>query len=124
MSRRNVRIVIAEDEPDTLMTLGALLQAEDFDVRLTSGGAEVPALVRDFRPDAVLLDIGMPDRDGYKVAQDLRSTFGDGCPTLIALTAYAMPSDKARAETAGFHHHIAKPYDPAHLVDFLSALNR
>ena len=80
--------------------------------------------VNDFKPHAVLLDIGMPGKDGYQVAAELRSTYGGECPTLIALTAYAAPADKARAAASGFHHHIEKPYDPVRLLAVLAAFAR
>jgi two-component system CheB/CheR fusion protein len=118
----SIRVLIAEDERDTLMTLGILLRSEGFDVRLASGGAEVPAAVREFRPHAVLLDIGMPDRNGYEVAAELRASYAAGCPLLVAVTAYATAADRARAATSGFHHHIAKPYDPVELLELLGKL--
>jgi two-component system, chemotaxis family, CheB/CheR fusion protein len=115
-------VLVVEDERDTLMTLGILLRSEGYDVRLEGGGGKVPAAVREFRPHAVLLDIGMPDRDGYDVARELRSTLGDACPLLVAVTAYGTATDKARAHESGFDHHVTKPYDPAELFELLAGL--
>lgn len=117
-----IRVLIAEDERDTLMTLGILLRSEAFEVRMVDDGADVAALVAEFKPHAVLLDIGMPRRDGYQVASELRSQHGPACPTLIAITAYASAADKVRAHRSGFHHHLPKPYDPVRLLALLASV--
>lgn len=119
---RGIRVVIVEDERDTRMTLGILLRSEEFDVRMVDRPAEVAEVVREFRPHAVLLDIGLPQRDGYQLAGDLRSEHGSACPRLIAVTAYGSEADKARAAQSGFHHHVTKPYDPARLLELLATL--
>lgn len=124
MSSRPLRVVIADDERDTLVTLGILLRSEGVDVRLTSKGAEVETAVAEFHPDAVLLDIGMPDRSGLQVALDLTRQHGRKCPILIAVTAHS--NDAARRLTAqsGFRHHVAKPYDPDELLQLVASIER
>jgi DNA-binding response OmpR family regulator len=117
-----IRIVIVDDERDAVMTLGILLRSEGFDVRLVHAGADVPAAVAEVRPHAVLLDIGMPDRSGYEVANDLRATHGERCPVLIAVTGRVGASDRTQAETSGFKHYVTKPYDPTELLSLLSSL--
>ena len=117
-----IRVLIVEDERDTLMTLGILVRSEGYDVRLELGSAQVAAAVCDFRPHAVLLDIGMPGRDGYEVARELLATFGASCPVLIAVTAYGTAADKARAALSGFDHHVTKPYAPDELFRLLDGL--
>jgi CheY-like chemotaxis protein len=117
-----IRVLIVEDERDTLMTLGILLRSEGYEVHLEPGSAQVAAAVRDFRPHAVLLDIGMPGRDGYEVARELMATLGVSCPILIAVTAYGTAADKARAALSGFDHHVTKPYDPDQLFRLLETL--
>lgn len=119
-----MRVLIAEDERDTLMTLGILLRSEGFEVHLVAAAAEVGDQVEQFQPHAVLLDIGMPQRDGYEVAHELRSKYGDSCPTLIAVTAYTSAADKVRAHKSGFHHHVGKPYDPLRLLALLATLRK
>lgn len=121
---RGIRVLIVEDERDTLMTLGVLLRSEEFAVEMASSGTDAIGRVEEFRPHVVLLDIGMPGRNGYEVASHLRSTYGEGCPTLIALTAYTAPTDKARAHESGFHHHISKPYDPVRLLAAIAVVGR
>jgi CheY-like chemotaxis protein len=117
--RYAARVLAVEDERDTLMTLGILLRSEGYEVQLMHGGREVLAAVREFRPHVVLLDIGMPDRDGYDVARELKGALGELCPLLVAVTAYGSAADIARAMASGFDHHITKPYDPADLFAIL-----
>lgn len=119
---RGMRVLIADDERDTLMTLGILLRSEGFDVRMLHDGSQVSDEVRTFKPHAVVLDIGMPRRTGHEVARELRGVYGEACPVLIALTAHSSAEDKARAHSDGFRHHITKPYDPVHLLQLLVAV--
>lgn len=119
---RGMRILLAEDERDTLMTLGILLRSENFDVRMLDDGPQVLDEVGQFKPHAVILDIAMPGRSGYDIAKDIRAAYGEECPVLIAMTAYGGPADKARADSSGFHHHVTKPYDPVHLLELLAAV--
>jgi CheY-like chemotaxis protein len=121
---RGLRVLVADDERDTVQTLAILLRSEGFDVRETTRGADVPEAAREFKPDFVLLDIGMPDRTGYELARELRADYGDHCPFLIAVTGRARPADKARATLSGFHHYLRKPYNPAALIHLLSVLKR
>jgi CheY-like chemotaxis protein len=75
--------------------------------------------VHDFFPDVVLLDIGMPGINGYDIARILRKVFGNGKPTLIAVTAWNQSADKLMARAAGFDYHFGKPYDAASLLAIL-----
>ena len=117
-----IRVVIADDERDTVMTLGVLLRSEGFEVKLAQSGSEVPGVVAAIQPQAVLLDIGMPDRSGLEVAKELQRTYADRCPILIAVTARTSPEDRLQALAAGFKHYISKPYNAAELVRLLSGL--
>lgn len=117
-----VRVLVADDDTDTLITLAALLQAEGFEVKMVLNGGPVLPIVECYKPDAVLLDIGMPDRSGYSLAMDLRARYGDKCPTLIALTARASESDKLQSQRSGFDYHITKPYDPTEVVKLLASI--
>lgn len=117
-----MRVLIADDDRDTLMTLGILIRSEGIDVRLVGKGAEVDAAVRDFRPDVVLLDLGMPDRSGLQVALDLVRQHGTDCPVLIAITAHGDAVSRRLSAKSGFMHHIAKPYDPDSLRRLIASL--
>ena len=118
-----MRVLIADDQRDTLMTLSILLRSEGMDVRLVDKGAEVERAVDEFRPDVVLLDIGMPDRSGLQVALDLSSR-GLEAPALIALTGHDGEIARRLTARSGFLHHVAKPYDPDALVRLITSVGR
>jgi CheY-like chemotaxis protein len=82
-------------------------------------GLDVLNMVRDFSPDAVLLDIGMPHITGYEVARELRERYGSARPLLIAVTGRNQPADRNLTQLAGCDHHVAKPYDPNELLGLL-----
>jgi CheY-like chemotaxis protein len=117
-----LRVLIADDDRDAIATLTILLQLEGYEVRAVHGGQEALDAARTFKPNAILLDIGMPKITGYEAARRLRQRYGDDCPVLIALTGWKQASDKILANLAGFDHHVAKPYEPAELIRLLSKL--
>ena len=121
-SRAELRILVVDDERDAVLTLVALLRDEGYDARGAYRGKEVLDLIRDFAPHAVLLDIGMPDLNGYEVARQIRQRWGSVAPLLIAVTGWKQSSDKMLATMAGFDHHVAKPYDPQVLLELLAPL--
>ena len=114
------RVLIADDDRDGAMTLAALLQLEGYDVATVHGGQEALDTARTFKPDVVLLDIGMPKLTGYECARRLRQRYGDDCPVLIAVTGWKQASDKILANLAGFDHHVSKPYEPSELIRLLA----
>lgn len=118
------RVLVVDDEPDTVVTLGVLLRGEGFEVEMLTDSRLVPEVVARFRPEIVLLDIGMPERNGYEVADELKRTHGNACPTLVAVTAYGDRANRAWARLFGFEHHVTKPYNPVELIDLLHLLRR
>ena len=120
-ARRPLRVLIADDDRDNVLMLMEVLRDEGHDTKGVYDGDAVLDAVTHFKPDAVLLDIGMPQRTGYELARYLRKRFGAGI-TLIAVTGWSKPSDKILAALAGFDHHIAKPYEPRALVELLGNL--
>jgi CheY-like chemotaxis protein len=119
-----LRVLIADDDCDGARVLSTLLQLEGYEVRTVHGGQEALDAAREFRPDVVLLDIGMPKITGYEAARRLRQRYGERCPVLIAVTAWKQASDRILANLAGFDHHVAKPYDPADLIRLLAQVRR
>ena len=117
-----LRVLIADDDPDGIATLQTLLELEGFVVSAVNGGQEALDQARGFKPDVVLLDIGMPKITGYEAARRLRQRYGEDCPVLVAITGWKQASDKILASLAGFDHHVAKPYDPAALISLLAKL--
>ena len=113
-----LRILVVDDNEDAALSLAMILDAHE--VRTANSGETAISIARDFRPDAVLLDIGLPDMSGYEVAEHLKRLEGNPRPLLIALTGYGQPADKARTRDAGFDHHLVKPARPADILNLLA----
>ena len=97
-----------------------LLRLAGHDVRTVHGGEAALTVASTFEPEIALLDIGMPDLNGYEVARRLRLTDCGKDLRLIALTGWGQDDDKRRARDAGFDHHLTKPVDPQRLDALLS----
>ena len=119
-----LRIVVADDDPDTVRTLRLLLEEEGHEVKTASDGPAAFYAVRDFGADVLLLDISMPGMNGFEVAQKLRERYGSAKPTLIAITGRDSAADKSFARSTGFDHHITKPYEPRQLLALIERLAR
>jgi CheY-like chemotaxis protein len=121
---RRLRILVADDERDQVMTLALLLADEGHEVREVYRGSEVLRVVRDFDPDVALIDIGMPGMTGYDAAREIRQVLGGTRPLLVAVTGWKQSSDRILAKLAGFDHHLAKPFDPKALLTLIEPLAR
>ena len=115
-----LRIVVADDDPDTVNTLRLLLEEEGHEVKTVSDGPAALYAVRDFGADVLLLDIGMPGMDGYEVARRIRSNPANRHISLIALTGWGQDEDRQRSVAAGFNHHLVKPADIEQLRQLLT----
>lgn len=93
-----------------------LLSIEGHQVEVRLDGASGIAAAASFRPEIVLLDIGLPDMDGYSVARRLRQDNTGDRFTLVALTGYGLPVDQMRSAEAGFDHHLTKPVELEDLI--------
>ena len=112
-------ILVIEDNPDFREGLRSLLQSWGHRVEEASTGAEGLDVARRRGPEIVLIDLGLPGIDGYAVARALRSTPGGEGLLLIAITGYGRPSDRQRAQEAGFDVHLTKPVSPPELAALL-----
>lgn len=121
---QRLRVVIADDDRDAVMTLATILEHEGHEVREVYRGSEVLRMVRDFDPDVALIDISMPGMTGYDVAREIRQVFGERRPTLIAVTGWKKTSDRILAQIAGFDHHLAKPFEAQALIDLLQSATK
>jgi len=119
---RPLRILLADDDRDSTLSLATLLKLEGYEVRVAYDGDATLMAVREFEPDIVLVDIGMPKLSGYDVARHIRERYGKEGPVLVALTGWKQASDRILATLAGFDHHVAKPYDPGRLLDLVRTL--
>ena len=116
---RSIRILIADDEPDTVNTLTAILEDEGHRVKPVFQPDDVIPTIRDFQPDAIILDIVMPRRSGLQLARQIRQEFFYR-PLLIAITGvYVKPDDTVLTTVAGFDHHITKPANPDEVLSLL-----
>jgi CheY-like chemotaxis protein/two-component sensor histidine kinase len=115
------RVLIADDNRDGAETLGTLLQMEGHEVLIVHDGQEATEAFDTFQPEVALLDIGMPEINGYEVARLVREGSRGRAVTLIAVTGWGKTSDKARALAAGFDHHFTKPVDAEALMTVLRA---
>jgi signal transduction histidine kinase len=113
------RILIADDNRDAADSLAMLLRMDGHDVSVVHDGRQAVATIDSFRPEIVMLDIGMPELNGYEVARQVRQGPLGSLITLIAVTGWGQASDKARAASAGFNHHFTKPIEPEGLTQLL-----
>jgi PAS domain S-box-containing protein len=109
------RILVVDDNVDAAETLAMLLEIAGNQTRLAHSGPAALALVSEFRPDLVFLDIGLPEMNGYEVAARVRADPGIEQPVLIALTGWGSEEDRRQAHAAGFDRHLVKPVDSAKL---------
>jgi two-component system, OmpR family, response regulator len=120
---RALRIVIADDDPDMVLTLSTLLQDEGHEVREVYSGRHVMGNVIDFDPDVVLLDIGLPGPSGWEVAGEIRRRCGTERPMLIGISGeYREGADRILSQILGFNHYLLKPCAPADLLKLLAGL--
>jgi CheY-like chemotaxis protein len=114
-----LRILIVEDSRDAADSLRMLLELLGHQVEVAYSGPEGVRRARQWRPDVVLCDIGLPGLDGYEVAGELRHDPATAKARLIAITGYGQEEDRRRAREAGFDHHLTKPVDPVALQPLL-----
>ena len=117
---RRLRVLVVDDERDTVLTLMELLRDDGHETRGLYKPGEVMATMQAFDPDVVLVDIAMPEMSGWDVAREIRRSYGESRPLLIAISGlYKQSADQVLGKLAGFNHYIAKPYDPAVLLKLL-----
>ena len=113
------RVLIVEDKRDTAESLQRFLELVGYDVRIAYSGLDGLHAAREWLPDCVLCDIGLPGLNGWEVAQALRQEPATAAIRLIAITGYGSEADKQRSHQAGFERHLVKPVDPADLLELL-----
>jgi PAS domain S-box-containing protein len=105
------RVLVVDDNDDAATALRLLLESEGHEVRTAADGESGLASALEYRPDFVLLDIGLPRLDGYEMARRMREDQRLHGVTIIAITGYAQSHDRARTAAAGFDHHLTKPVE-------------
>ena len=114
-----MKILVADDDTDTVLSFTMLLQLAGHEVRSAADGQEAVDMAADFQPDAVLLDIEMPRLNGFEAATRIRAALPG--VLLIAMTGWSNLGDDATFNAAGFDHHLLKPVDLARLNALLKA---
>ena len=123
---RNVHVLVLDDEEDARVLLQAALTQYGAEVSTAASVPEALVTIDRRRPDVILSDIGMPHEDGYAFLRRLRSrpaAKGGNIPA-VAVTAYASEADRASAEAAGYHAHVAKPFEPGEVAGVVARLAR
>lgn len=115
---KRLDIIVVDDHIDTAESLATLLKMWGHMVRVCHSGSAAIEMAKTFHPDAALLDIGLPDYDGYAVAEELKAN----CPeiVLIAISGYGQAVDRRRSSNAGFRNHLVKPVSPEKLQEVLA----
>ncbi|HZF11583.1 MAG TPA: response regulator [Thermoanaerobaculia bacterium] len=108
---RPTRVLVVEDNLDAAVTLVDLLTLWGYEVSAVHDGLAAVEVAPEYRPDVVLLDIGLPGIDGYEVARRLRRRSELDGLLVVAVTGYGQEGDRQRAREAGFDHHLVKPVD-------------
>ncbi len=123
-ARAAVRILLADDNRDAGESLELLLKLEGHEVRVVYDGAAAIAASAEFRPDIALLDIGMPGKNGYEAAAEIRKQPWGAAIHLVALTGWGQAEDQRRSEAAGFDAHLVKPVDFEVLRELCATFSR
>jgi CheY-like chemotaxis protein len=122
--RRRLRVLVIEDNRATADSLRLLLELSGYEGRVAYDGPAGVRLAREWPPDFVLCDLGLPGLDGYGVAAALRGHPATAQARLIAVTAYGSEEARRRSQEAGFERHFVKPVDPDVLLELLADLSR
>ncbi|MBX6312714.1 MAG: PAS domain S-box protein [Isosphaeraceae bacterium] len=117
--KRGLRVLVVDDNRDTAVGMARLLKSSGYEVTTAHDGPTAVELARAERPDAILLDIGLPGIDGYEVARQIRNEEGGRDTLLIAVSGYGQQGDRERSRLAGFDHHLVKPVGYDLLISLL-----
>jgi PAS domain S-box-containing protein len=119
-----LKILVVDDNRDAADTCAMLLEASGHHVQTAYTGRQALELARTFRPHALLLDIGLPDIDGYQLAQQVRAAPWGHSAVLVAVTGWGQEQDRLRAVEAGFDQHLVKPISAETVESLLQSLAR
>jgi PAS domain S-box-containing protein len=117
------RVLVVDDNVDAAESIAMILRVSGYDVRCIHDGVSVLQAAKVYRPDIVVLDIGLPGMNGYDVAKQLRQQVEFRHTPLVAVTGYGQDEDRSRSHEAGFNLHMTKPIDPLALQAFVAQPN-
>jgi CheY-like chemotaxis protein len=108
-------VLIVDDNADVASSVATLLRLRGHEVSIAHDGAGALSQIAEYKPQVVLLDIGLPGMNGYEVAHRMRELPGREQMRIVAMTGYGQTNDRERALRSGFDHHLVKPAAPAAL---------
>jgi len=117
------RVLLVDDNVDTADTVAELARVWGHEVVVAHDGRTAIELVSRFRPDIAVIDIGLPEMNGYELARRLRRMPGMNHLPLVAMTGYGRDEDRKESEQAGFNLHLVKPVDATRLVHLFATLD-
>ena len=110
------RILVIEDNEDNRRIIRDLLTSLGYELIEAADGVEGVAMAQSHRPDLILMDIQLPEMDGYEATRQIRAVPGLKTVPIIAVTSYALSGDEAKARDAGCDGYVAKPFSPRELL--------
>ncbi len=116
------RILVVDDNPDSALSMAMMLSMMGHETRTAHDGEAAVATAEAFRPQVVLLDIGLPKLNGYEVAQRIRKEEWGASMFLVAITGWGQDEDRRRSEDVGMNLHLVKPVEPSALDRVLANL--
>jgi CheY-like chemotaxis protein len=120
---RSLQLLVVDDNVDGALTLAMLLEAAGHTVRVEHHPKDALKRATTEAFDACLLDIGLPEIDGYELAKRLQESPGTASSVLIAVTGYGQEQDRNQSLEAGFAHHLVKPLDAAELFSIFASIS-
>ncbi|RPI09425.1 MAG: response regulator [Actinobacteria bacterium] len=123
-AEQRLKVLIVDDNADLVEMLGTVVASLGHDVRKALDGQSAISAARSYRPDVVLLDLGLPVMSGIEVARELRQRPETAHVRLVAVTGWGQAEDRRQTGEAGFDHHLTKPTDPLVLEQLLETFAR
>ena len=121
-NKRRLRVLVADDDFDEARSLAAILRSHGHDVLCVKHGADVLGTVAGYAPDALLVDVGLPQRSGYEIARALRERYGSARPVILAMGGG--DAAETRTQSADFDGQVSKPLESRKLLAALCSLLR
>jgi CheY-like chemotaxis protein len=121
-ARTSLYVLVVDDDRDALLSLAELLKLSGHQVQTAHTGLGAVVATRDFNPDVVLLDIGLPEIDGYEAARRIRQLPEHKQTMLIAMSGFGQEADRQQSQKAGFDHHLVKPTDFGTVLEILATI--
>lgn len=121
-SKQRRRALVVDDVSDVTEMLSVLMNHAGYEVSTASSAQDAIALAREHHFDVVISDIGMPEMNGYELAQALRKLPAYATVPMVAVTGYSLFDDRNRSLTAGFNEHLTKPIDPRAFLELIEQL--